>query len=202
MLFRSKKWILRPIVYIIHTRGKLSREEFYKRAHKAFPEYVESDSPKDIRTEVATLWYTMGSIINNTTPEYYRDAETRERNFFWAATMFLLLLYSKNVGTNEINPSLVKKKGKSGFGGRKLPLFKYHVLKLKLPKKKGEQEKIMNANEAMRHYRKHFCRGHFKVYTEEKPLMGRFIGRYWFSAHLRGSEDGFVDKDYKAVITK
>ena len=128
-----------------------------------------------------------------------------ESTMFTHLQEFLRLLNCVNVGLNPIDVyTSAKKQGRGGFGGRRLPLpmFKYHTLKLKLPKKKGEKEKTMDISEAMRHYRKHFCRGHFKVYTEEKPLLGHSIGRYWFSAHLRGSEDGFVDKDYKAVITK
>lgn len=194
-----KKWMLRPIAYIIHTRGMLPRKEFFRRARIAFPDRVGNDV-KDFRKDIEELLCLMGSLVNVKDLSQYQRAEALEETFFWAVTMFLLMLYSKNVGTNEINPS--KKKGKTGFGSRKLPMFTYHVLKLNLPKKKGEKEKNMNANEAMKHYRKHFCRGHFKVYTEDAPLLGKFVGRYWFSAHLRGSEDGFVDKDYKAVINQ
>lgn len=34
--------------------------------------------------------------------------------------------------------------------------------------------------------RLHICRGHFKVYTEEAPLMGKCVGRYWFPTCLKG----------------
>ncbi|MBA3073843.1 MAG: hypothetical protein FP831_09620 [Anaerolineae bacterium] len=43
----------------------------------------------------------------------------------------------------------------------------------------------------------HFCRGHFKTYSAEKPLFGKFIGDFWWDAHARGSiKKGIVTKDY------
>lgn len=44
----------------------------------------------------------------------------------------------------------------------------------------------------------HWVRGHFKTYSEEKPLFGRIAGTYWWSAHLAGDVSaGAVVKDYK-----
>lgn len=43
----------------------------------------------------------------------------------------------------------------------------------------------------------HFCRGHFKIYTAEKPLFGKYVGTFWWDAHARGSiKKGSVTKDY------
>lgn len=40
-------------------------------------------------------------------------------------------------------------------------------------------------------------RGHFKHYSEERPLFGRYSGQYWFCPHLRGlREAGEIGKDY------
>lgn len=44
----------------------------------------------------------------------------------------------------------------------------------------------------------HICRGHFSTYSEEKPLFGKYAGRFWIQAHVRGTaEAGKVIKDYK-----
>ena len=44
----------------------------------------------------------------------------------------------------------------------------------------------------------HFCRGHFKVFTEEKPLFGKYTGIDWWEHQLRGKNtEGFINKDYK-----
>ena len=46
----------------------------------------------------------------------------------------------------------------------------------------------------------HAVRGHFKTYTAERPLLGRFVGRYWWPAHARGKiENGEVRKSYEVV---
>jgi hypothetical protein len=43
----------------------------------------------------------------------------------------------------------------------------------------------------------HICRGHFKTYTEEKPLFGKRTGTYWWPQTVRGSKArGEVVKDY------
>lgn len=43
----------------------------------------------------------------------------------------------------------------------------------------------------------HICRGHFSTYTEDKPLFGKYAGRFWIPAHVRGTtEAGTVVKDY------
>jgi hypothetical protein len=45
--------------------------------------------------------------------------------------------------------------------------------------------------------REHQVRGHFKVYTPDRPLFGRISGLVWVPAHRRGSADaGSVSKDY------
>ncbi len=43
----------------------------------------------------------------------------------------------------------------------------------------------------------HICRGHFKTYTPERPLLGRAAGTYWWHETARGSASaGLVLKDY------
>jgi hypothetical protein len=40
-------------------------------------------------------------------------------------------------------------------------------------------------------------RGHFKTYTAERPLLGRFTGTYWWQPHLAGKNtSALVEKDY------
>jgi hypothetical protein len=46
--------------------------------------------------------------------------------------------------------------------------------------------------------RMHLARGHFKTYTEEKPLLGKNVGTWWWSPHVRGDAAiGHVVKDYE-----
>lgn len=49
----------------------------------------------------------------------------------------------------------------------------------------------------------HICRGHFSTYTEDKPLFGKYSGRFWVPAHVRGSSDaGRIIKDYRVNAPK
>lgn len=47
------------------------------------------------------------------------------------------------------------------------------------------------------HNRFHICRGSFAEYTAEKPLFGKYTGRFWRPAHVKGSKEvGEVVKEY------
>lgn len=48
--------------------------------------------------------------------------------------------------------------------------------------------------------RLHICRGHFATYSEDRPLFGKYSGRFWVPAHVRGNADvGEIDKDYRIL---
>lgn len=72
------------------------------------------------------------------------------------------------------------------------PAYRYHLLKVKsghpiFGEGKGKRE----------NYSAHIVRGHFKTFTDDAPLMGRFVGTYWWDAQVRGRDkDHVVDKDY------
>lgn len=49
----------------------------------------------------------------------------------------------------------------------------------------------------------HICRGHFSHYTDEKPLFGKYAGRFWIPSHVRGSANvGIVSKDYAVTASR
>lgn len=83
---------------------------------------------------------------------------------------------------------LVKKRLKKG----KAPLVSYYTLEVKpspISESKGKQGLWEN--------RVHLCRGHYKRYTAEKPLLGRHVGMWWWQPSVRGrKKKGMVIKDY------
>lgn len=104
----------------------------------------------------------------------------------------LKLFTCKNV-TTQTTPApakLNKKRVKTG----KLPIYEYKTLHITLPgknKKNGMGQPIGTTQ------RLHMCRGHFKEYTEDAPLFGRFTGRYWWQPSVRGDKSkGEIKKDY------
>lgn len=45
--------------------------------------------------------------------------------------------------------------------------------------------------------RQHICRGHFATYTEERKLFGKYAGRFWIPATVKGNPArGRADKGY------
>lgn len=104
----------------------------------------------------------------------------------------ICLLNCKNIQTEKIKApaALNRKRTKRG----KQAIFDYHVLNVVVPSKgRGYSQKT----DPLSHNRIHLCRGHFKEYTEEHPLFGKYTGLYWWQPHVRGqNKDGIVVKDY------
>jgi hypothetical protein len=108
-----------------------------------------------------------------------------------AINITLLLLSCKNITTGKIHPDDKLQKARKKRG--KLPLFSYHTLVIKPTGKRQE-----STPKHLWDNRIHLCRGHFKTYTEDNPLFGRIVGRFWWQPSARGrNRDGIVMKDYK-----
>lgn len=77
-----------------------------------------------------------------------------------------------------------------------VPSVKYRVVKIdSRPVTKYATSSIETSG---RHMSLHVCRGHFKTFTAEKPLLGKHVGTYWWPQTTRGSaEHGVVEKSYK-----
>lgn len=72
----------------------------------------------------------------------------------------------------------------------------YKVLDIGQLKKQSKSQSGDNEDELRTAL--HICRGHFKTYTEENKLFGKYTGTYWWPMHKRGSkEHGEIKKDYK-----
>ena len=104
------------------------------------------------------------------------------------------VLSCKNVSLTPVDPpeKLNKKRIKKG----KPPLYRYHVLTVDLDK--GRKQSGVGRGANLGTMPVHLCRGHFKEYTDEKPLFGRVTGRFWWQPYARGkAENGVVMKDYE-----
>lgn len=194
-------WMLNPVAFVIHIGEPVTANTIIGVLNSLMPPQFQK--PLEPYNEILTTAIPLILLPQTATTQYDVKKVIEEEQFdFTTLSNFLTLLNCRNVRSIEIKNSTTKKKGKRGFGGRALPMFTYHVLKLNLPKNKEDNDKSTDHNEAMRHYRKHFCRGHIRIYDEDAPLFGKYVGPVWIPAHLRGTEPGFVDKDYKAVINE
>ncbi len=105
---------------------------------------------------------------------------------------FLMLLNCRNIETLDHEPPAKLNKSRKKKG--KCPIFTYKTLVIKPTSKKQKEQEALGLWEN----RIHLCRGHFKEYTEDKPLFGKYVGRYWWQPSVRGqNKKGVVIKDYK-----
>ena len=102
-----------------------------------------------------------------------------------------LFLSCKNVFLEKINPP--QKLNKARLKRGKSVGYSYHVLKVRTINKDGKEVSGVSGE----HNKIHYCRSHFKFYTKEKPLFGKYVGTWLWQSHLRGqNKNGFADKDY------
>lgn len=109
----------------------------------------------------------------------------------------IALLNCKNISTVERHPDQKLSRAFQQRHGE--PLHKYHVLTINpgLSKSYDNTEKRERHETLLPH---HLVRGHFKTYSPEKPLLGRFFGRFFWSPHARGDKkNGTVEKDYRVA---
>lgn len=107
------------------------------------------------------------------------------------------LLHCKNIELSDLPPPsrqvrrLAERKG--------MEIIRYKTLVIE-PFKKQVRHEARQAGESEIHRALHICRGHFREYSEERPLFGKYAGRFWVPMHARGSkEHGEVRKDYKVI---
>lgn len=103
-------------------------------------------------------------------------------------------LHCKNVNLSvmeEFSPGLIKKRQAKK---NKAFVSKIYTLEIKGPSsKKGKSDNKTGEKKSF-----HICRGHFKTFTAEAPLLGKAIGTYWWPSYARGSKkEGIIHKDYK-----
>lgn len=99
------------------------------------------------------------------------------------------LLNCRNIKINKFEHSQELQRARKKRG--KLPLVSYHTIEIKqMMGKKGNRRELWTN-------RIHLCRGHFKHYTEENPLFGKYVGLWWWQPSVRGrNQEGMVVKDY------
>jgi hypothetical protein len=106
------------------------------------------------------------------------------------ATSFM---HCRNVTQTTVTPppKLAKAQGKR----HGVPLVRYRTIDIDPMRQVLKSEGQVHENGIKRAL--HICRGHFRTYTEEKPLFGKVTGTFFVPMHARGSaSDGVVVQDY------
>ena len=132
--------------------------------------------------------------------EQEEDNEMGEEEEFRAAlskaTVLNDIINCQNVVTKDVMPpeKLNRKRIRNG----KLPLYSYKILEVVKGKPKtkdaGSVPWDYKSPETVRF---HLCRGHFKTYTEDSKLFGKYTGTFWWNPQSRGDRGkGIIEKEY------
>lgn len=123
--------------------------------------------------------------------------QTLELTVLFPALMAHSLLACRNVQVADHQPPV--KLSRRSERKHKVPLVVFKTLQI--DPAGGRARPVSGSGyEVLDDRRLHIARGHFKTFTEERPLFGRRVGTYWWAPQLRGNADhGAVVKDYRVT---
>jgi len=114
--------------------------------------------------------------------------------FCFPALLTISFLHCRNIEIQPVTPS--EKQSRSYRKKHGKELVRYHVLDIRPIRRlidryrRGERSDLRRAL--------HICRGHFKTFAPDAPLLGKAVGTFWWGPQVRGSrEEGIVLKDYR-----
>lgn len=127
--------------------------------------------------------------------EFYAEHGSRFANISHTCRIAYIaigLMNCKNVTTTETDKGGPRRKKSRG---KKFPRLTYRTINIpgypSIPSVKGKPGGEPSV--AI-----HRVRGHFKTFTDEKPLLGKHTGTYWWGWQVRGNaKNGTVISDYK-----
>jgi hypothetical protein len=136
----------------------------------------------------------MGDIVPGLAEiEEQPDRMNQLRTWLSLVLTTVAFVHCRNVKLQPVDPPRQLNKARVRRG--KKPLLRYHVLEIAGMKRVLDGEG--RAGESGLKQALHICRGHFKTFTADKPLLGRHVGTYWWHEQVRGrSSEGVVVKDY------
>ena len=160
----DNEWLLEPIEYLVSVGKKFKdREEDF------------GDKYGDrLNGNVWTI-----PLIEHPLYEIFFKGDASDLTFVHYA---LLILNCKNIKKIRIQPSdkLNKKRKKQD----KTLVDSYYVLRVKPFGEKSNSSSPKSNHDGRRI---HFCRGHPKLFTKERPLFGKWDGLFWWEPHIRGN---------------
>jgi hypothetical protein len=110
------------------------------------------------------------------------------------ALMTISFMHCKNVELNAIKPPEKLSRRHQRVHGRQL--VSYSELKIN-PIRQILEAQRLGAGGSLRKAL-HLCRGHFKTFSADAPLLGRATGTFWWAPQVRGAHGaGIALKDYR-----
>lgn len=104
----------------------------------------------------------------------------------------------QNTVVEHVTPTRQRRRHHKRKHGR--DLADYYLLKVRKVRSVRATQNIDQVGQPVhssRRRREHIVRGHFRYYSPEAPLFGRYSGMVWIPAHTRGESTlGQIRKDY------
>jgi len=192
---KTRRWLLSPQNYFITIGKKIGEHAPLREMVTAFLKNSNA-SPEVVKSYYeSNIWPQ--PIIDKMDVKMSQDLCRDDLRDLVALNAAIMLLNCKNIVSEDVRPSSKINKKRRSKG--KKPLYTYKILKLVLPSDTKNGAEYSKSGEKTRI---HLCRGHFKNYTSDSPLFGKYTGLYWWEAHLRGDKkEGLVNKEYE-ISTK
>lgn len=161
-----------------------------------------------LNRDISGMSYTLQPETHQwlTTPEgrkRYEDLRSEAHAYMNPLLLAICFMHAKNVTLVPQHPSPKLQKARQRRG--RAPLLSFKVLEVGPLKRILEASRRQNAGspESLQ-VALHRCRGHFKQYTPEKPLLGRAVGTFFWNEHIRGDkgEQHAVRKEYNVKKPK
>lgn len=137
--------------------------------------------------------------MTDTLPEGEMRKHALQATEFLPIVLKAVSAMHKRVEAEHIVPTRQQRRQHERKHGEGKPLTDYWMLKVD----GGRPLRTINdvgVAATRRHFtpREHEVRGHFRYYSDERPLFGRVTGMIWVPAHKRGSDAiGTIRKDYE-----
>jgi hypothetical protein len=116
--------------------------------------------------------------------------------FCFPALLTISFLHCRNIEIRPVIPSEKQSRSYRKKHGR--DLVRYHILDIKPIRQLIERYRRGERSDLRRAL--HICRGHFKTFAPDAPLLGKAVGTFWWGPQVRGSRaEGIVLKDYRVL---
>jgi hypothetical protein len=126
--------------------------------------------------------------------EVNQDWGNQIAQLIFPALMTISFMHCKNAKLNAVTPPEKLSRRHQRVHGR--PLVSYAELRID-PIRKILEEQRPGVGGSLRKAL-HLCRGHFKTFSADAPLLGRATGTYWWAPQMRGARSaGIALKDYR-----
>lgn len=184
------RWVQEALLFLQEEKGKPA---FGPVAVWRFP--VRHQGGACVRPDGRAL-FELHSLIHPSMGEETRKAfEVGVQGLISPVLLGVTFMHTTNVV--QVNHKPLEKPNRKRVKAGREPLTEYKTLELKLG---GGKQTNEFGHAGRDHYgsRLHLVRGALRTYTQERPLFGKHVGRWFWKPHLRGDGgQGAVEKGYK-----